>query len=269
MTTLTWIIAATLAGGLLSALIASVVLLFDDATRQRLIPHFISFATGALLGAAFLALLPHAVAGAGVDNIHRLGGAVLGGLLVFFMLEKLVIWRHCHHDQCEAHEPHASDPQDIDPVQTGRDRASGTLILIGDGIHNAVDGVLIAAAFLTDVHLGLMTAVAVVAHEIPQEVGDFAILLRAGYTRKRAFFVNLLVGLTTVVGGVAAWVWLEAVRSLLPYVLAVAASSFIYVAVADLIPGMHQRTQARESIAQAVLIVAGVFVIFLTHEWAH
>jgi len=264
MSTLTWIIIATLTGGLLSALIASVVLLFDDATRHRLIPHFISFATGALLGAAFLALLPHAVAGAGVENIHLLGGSVLAGLLVFFMLEKLVIWRHCHHDQCEAHEPNAHDA-----VQAGREKASGTLILIGDGIHNAIDGVLIAAAFLTDLHLGLMTTIAVEAHEIPQEVGDFAILLRAGYTRKRAFLVNLLVSLTTVIGGVIAWTWLEAVHSLLPYVLAVAASSFIYVAVADLIPGMHQRTQARESIAQAVLIVAGVLVIFLTHEWAH
>ena len=249
----------------MSALIASVVLLFDDATRQRLIPHFISFAAGALLGAAFLALLPHAVAGAGIEHIHLLGGAVLAGLLAFFMLEKLVIWRHCHHDECEAHNPNGHD----DPIQAGRQRASGTLIMFGDAIHNAIDGVLIAAAFLTDLHLGLMTAIAVVAHEIPQEVGDYAILLRAGYTRRRAFSVNLLVSLTAVVGGVIAWAWLDVARAWLPYVLAVAASSFIYVAVADLIPGMHQRTQARESIAQAVLIIVGVLVIFVTHEWAH
>jgi len=264
MTTLYWIIAATFAGGLLSALIASLVLLLGDDLRHRLIPHFISFATGALLGAAFLALLPHAIAKAGAENIHLLGAAVLAGLLAFFFLEKLVIWRHCHHDDCEAHDPHGHDQ-----IQVGRDKASGTLILLGDAIHNAIDGVLIAAAFLTDVHLGVMTAIAVVAHEIPQEVGDFAILLRAGYTRMRAFVVNLLVGLTTVVGGLLAWAFLEQTRVALPYVLAVAASSFIYVAVADLIPGMHQRTQARESFAQAVLIIVGVLVIAFSHEWAH
>jgi zinc and cadmium transporter len=256
MNTLFLIILATLIGGILSALIASVVLLFDDATRHRLIPHFVSFATGTLLGAAFLALLPHAIEGAGPDQVHLIGGTVLAGLLTFFVLEKLVIWRHCHHDDCEAHSH---------DIATGRGDASAAVMMVGDGIHNLIDGTLIAAAFLVDPHLGWMTTVAVVAHEVPQEVGEFAVLLKAGYTRRKAFILNLLVGLTTAVGGVLAWAFLDNARGLLPFALAFAAASFIYVAVADLIPGMHQRTRVADSLSQALLIAAGVAVIVGTH----
>ncbi len=221
-----------------------------------MVPHLISFATGALLGAAFLALLPRALEGSAAESI---GLTVLAGLLAFFILEKAVLWRHCHHDECEAHGP--GDKQ--------RDAASGVMVLVGDGIHNLLDGVLIAAAFLTDFHLGVVTSVAVIAHEIPQEVGDLAVLLNAGFTRARAFLINVLASLTSVLGGVVAYFWLERTQELLPFVLAVAASSFVYVAVADLIPGLHRKVDGRASVFQVLLIGAGVGVIYMTRLALH
>ncbi len=259
MTTLTWILAFTILGGALSALAASLFLAASRNTRIRLIPHLVSFATGALLGAAFLGLLPHALEGAGPEALHAVGAAVLIGILAFFLLEKLVLWRHCHVDECEAHAPQGHH----------RDAATGTMILVGDALHNLLDGVLIGAAFLTDIELGVVTALAVIAHEIPQEVGDLAVLLSGGMSRARALVLNLLVSLTTVVGGVLAYLFLDDARHLLPYALAVAASSFIYVAVADLIPGLHRRVDARTSLAQIVLIGAGIAVIYGTHSTLH
>ncbi len=259
MPVIVWIIFVTTLGGLLSALAASILLLFSSRKRTDLLPHLVSFATGALLGAAFLGLLPHALEGAGPENFHRIGAAVLAGIIAFFVLEKLVLWRHCHHDDCEAHGP--SDEQ--------RANASGVLILIGDGLHNLLDGLLIAAAFLTDIHLGVVTALAVIAHEIPQEVGDLAVLLNAGFARRRAFILNLLASLTSVLGGIAGWFWLDQARDILPYILAIAASSFLYVAVADLIPGLHKTLDAKASVQQLILIVAGIIVIAYTHQVAH
>ena len=160
----------------------------------------------------------------------------------------------------QAHVP------DMDKV---RQAATGNLILIGDGIHNMVDGVLIAAAFLTDVHLGVVTSIAVIAHEIPQELGDFAILLHSGYSRQRALVYNVLTGLTTVIGGVVAYFSLSLANQLVPYVLAIAASSFIYIAVADLIPGLHKRPEFGDSMQQIVLIALGVGVISATHAMLH
>lgn len=256
---LLWIVGFTLLGGVLSALAASVFLLASVSWRQRLVPHLVSFATGALLGAALLGLLPHAIAEAGVENIHRIGLSVLFGIFAFFILEKLVLWRHCHVDECEAHGP--SDQH--------RDAASANMILIGDGLHNLLDGVLIGAAFLTDVHLGIVTSVAVIAHEIPQEVGDLAVLLHGGMSRARALVYNVLISLTTVVGGLISFWWLEDAASLLPYVLAVAASSFLYVAVADLIPGLHRKVDAPTSALQILLIACGILVIYASHSAVH
>jgi zinc and cadmium transporter len=249
----------TLAGGVLSALAASVLLVLPGKRRTDLLPHLVSFATGTLLAAAFLGLLPHALEQAGMDKLHELGMAVLGGILVFFILEKMVLWRHCHHDECEAHGPDASH----------RDAASGAMILFGDALHNFLDGVLIAAAFLTDIHLGVVTSFAVIAHEIPQEVGDIAVLLNGGMPRGKVFFLNVSVSLTSVVGGLLAYFWLENTQAMLPYVLAVAASSFIYVAVADLIPGLHRRVDLKAAVWQIVLIVAGIAVIMATHNTLH
>jgi zinc and cadmium transporter len=259
MSLLSWILLFCLLGGVLSVLAASIFLLLPDGTRNRVLPHFVSFATGALLGAAFLGLLPHALDAPSVGDLHTITLAVLLGLLGFFLLEKLVLWRHCHVSHCEVHAPDA----DL------QNRSAGILILVGDGIHNFVDGVLIAGAFLTDVHLGIVTSLAVAAHEIPQEVGDFAILLSGGFSRGRALLYNILSSLTTVVGGILAYHALLGVHTLLPYVLAIAASSFIYIAVADLIPTLHRRVEAADTLQQLVLISAGVALIYVTHATLH
>lgn len=249
MGTLGWIIAFSVLGGLLSAVAAGVFLLLGDERRARLMPHLISLATGTLLGAAFLGLLPEALDT--VSEAHWVTLSVLAGLVFFFLLEKIMIWRHCHEEHCEGH-------------QAGPDRpaAAGTLILVGDAIHNFVDGVLIAAAFLSDIRLGIVTSLAVAAHEIPQEVGDLAILLHSGYSRGRAFAYNVAVSLATVAGALCAYLGLSGLDSALPYVLAVAASSFIYVAVADLIPGLHARTAIRDSLHQVTLMVLGIGLVY-------
>jgi zinc and cadmium transporter len=262
MSLLTWIILFCLVGGVLSVLAASLFMLIPGKQRQRLLPHMVSYAIGALLGAAFLALLPHAVEYPGVGDVHNVTFTVLIGVLGFFLLEKMVLWRHCHAHDCEVHgEEHEHGH--------GEDKARGMMILIGDGMHNLVDGVLIAAAFLTDIHLGIVTSIAVATHEIPQELGDFSILLHSGYSRMKALVFNILASLTTVVGGVVAYYSLQDAQAVVPYVLAVAAASFIYIAVADLIPGLHQRTEARVTLQQIVLISAGVVTIYLAHSTLH
>ncbi|MFN2310040.1 MAG: ZIP family metal transporter [Gammaproteobacteria bacterium] len=267
MPLLTWILLFSLLGGVLSVLAAALFLVFPAALRTRLLPHLVSFAIGALLGAAFLALLPHALSSPGVDDLHTITGTVLLGLLGFFLLEKLVLWRHCHHAECEVHaldEGHAHAQAD-----NGRARAAGNLILIGDGIHNLVDGILIAAAFMTDIHLGIVTSLAVAAHEIPQEVGDFAVLLHSGLSRARALTYNVMTSLTTVIGALLAYYGLREAEAALPFILAIAASSFIYIAVADLIPGLHKRLDGRATAQQILLIAAGVLTIHLAHSTLH
>ena len=254
-----WIIVFTALGGVLSVLAAGAFLLLPESMRARMLSPMVSFAIGALLGAAFLAILPHAFEVPGVDA-HSVTLTVLCGILVFFLLEKMVIWRHCHTEDCEAHVP------DMDKL---RNAATGNLILIGDGIHNMVDGVLIAAAFLTDVHLGVVTSIAVIAHEIPQELGDFAVLLHSGFSRGKALAYNMLTSLTTVIGGVVAFYSLSLANRIVPYVLAIAASSFIYIAVADLIPGLHKRPELSATVQQIVLIALGVTVISVAHAMLH
>jgi len=268
MSLLTWIIVFSLLGGVLSVLVAAIFLLLPAHVRKTLVPHLVSFAIGSLLGAAFLGLLPHALAGTGVEDFHAIFLAVLIGLLSFFLLEKLVLWRHCHSDHCEAHTPDTHDHDDHDHDRQNKD-AAGWMILVGDGMHNLVDGVLIAAAFMTDIHLGIVTAVAITAHEIPQEVGDFVVLLHSGFSRKKALLFNVLSSLTTIIGALLAYWWLDGMQHLLPYVLAVAASSFIYIAVADLIPGLHKRAEASETLQQIVLIAAGVALIYVAHATLH
>lgn len=259
MSLLAWIIIFSLIGGVISVLVASIFLLLPENIRGRLVPHLVSFAIGSLLGAAFLGLLPHALEGPGVEDFHKIFLAVLLGLLGFFLLEKMVLWRHCHAEQCEAHTP--------DEAQHGH--AAGTLVLIGDGMHNLVDGVLITAAFLTDLHLGIVTSLAVAAHEIPQEVGDFAVLLHSGYSRGKALLFNVLSSLTTLIGALVAYWSLADIQHVLPYILAIAASSFIYIAVADLIPGLHKRLHFSATLQQITLILAGVLVIYLAHSTLH
>lgn len=269
MSVLAWIIIFSLIGGALSVLVASVFLLLPESVRSNLVPHLVSFAIGSMLGAAFLGLLPHAMEGSGINDLHVLFLTVLLGLLGFFLLEKMVLWRHCHIDDCEAHGLDQQPDQAHSHGHSHGHKAAGTLVLIGDGVHNFVDGVLIAAAFLTDIHLGVVTSFAIAAHEIPQEVGDFVVLLHSGFSRAKALFYNILSSLTTIAGALLAYWSLTEVKSILPYVLAVAASSFIYIAVADLIPGLHKRVEVSATVQQVTLIAAGVLVIYVAHSTLH
>jgi zinc and cadmium transporter len=272
LTTLLWIILATLISGVLSVLAAGLFLALPSKQRESALPHLVSFATGALLGAALLGLIPHAVIGVGADGVHGVGIALIAGIALFFILEKFLLWRHCHDDHCHEHAVddahdhanHANHAHDA-----ARQKASGSLVLIGDALHNILDGVLIAAAFLTDVHLGIVTAVAIMAHEIPQEVGNFAVLLHSGVARKKALLLNLLTSLTAVIGGVVGYFALEEAQRALPFALAVAAASLLYVAVADLIPGLHRKIDPRSSVMQVLLIGAGIAIIALAETQAH
>jgi zinc and cadmium transporter len=243
---LSWIIGVSLIGGAISVAAAG---FFALNTRVTWVPMLISYAIGALLGAVFLEILPHAFETA--TNVEAMTATILLGILLFFILEKLVLWRHCHGDECEAH----TDASSHATHDHGR---SGLMIMVGDTFHNFVDGILIAAAFMADINLGLVTALAIIAHEIPQEVGDFLILLHSGYSKKQALLFNLLSSLATVLGGLLAYFALKTVQEWVPSILGLAAASMIYVAVADLIPGLHKRTQLKETVSQVVLIALGI-----------
>jgi len=269
--TLLWIVLCTLLSGVLSVLAAGVFLALPARQREGVLPHLVSFATGALLGAALLALIPHAVIGAGNDRVHEVGIALIAGIALFFVLEKFLLWRHCHDDHCDEHTVSVDHHGHNHNHQhdSARKKASGSLVLVGDALHNLLDGVLIAAAFLTDVHLGIVTSLAIMAHEIPQEVGNFAVLLHSGVSRGRALGLILLTSLTAVIGGVVGYFALETAVRILPFALAVAASSLLYVAVADLIPGLHRRIDPRSSVMQVLLISVGIAVITFAERHAH
>jgi zinc and cadmium transporter len=247
MELLLWIIVATLLGSIGAVVGASFVLLGSKGKSRTFISSLVSYATGTLLGAAFLGMIPKALA---LSSALPVSATILCGILLFFLLEKSVIWRHCHDDNCEIHT------------------RAGTLIIFGDAFHNFVDGVVIAAAFMTDRSFGVATTLAIFAHEIPQEMGDFAILLESGYTRQKAFFYNLLSQAASLLGAVIAYFSLKTTQVAVPYVLAISAASFIYVALADLIPGLHRNSNVRAGITQFVLILLGIGTIafFLLHK---
>ena len=244
MSTLFIALGLSLVGGLGGLLVASGVLLISDSTRARLIPWLVSYAVGALLGVAMLGILPETLEK--LPAVHVFA-TLLAGILLFFILEKLVLWRHCHTHDCEVHD------------------GSVVPVLVGDAVHNFVDGIAIGTAVLTSVPLGVSTAVAIAAHEIPQEVGDFAILLHAGYSRRRALVVNVISGLSSALGAFIAWMafsWLPMAKD---YILVLAASSFLYVAMADLIPGLHRGRTDASSLRQILFIGAGVVTaLFVT-----
>jgi len=245
--TLGWILAASFAGGTLSAGLAA----FSLTLRASWVPMLVSYAIGALLGAAFLGVIPEAFA---KGPPQQAAAAILGGIFAFFVLEKLLLYRHCHTENCEVHDQH----------QHAHDHGrSGALIIVGDTVHNFVDGVLIAAAFLQSTELGVLTAIAIVAHEIPQEVGDFLILLHSGYSKARALAINLLSSAATMVGGVIGYFALQVIAGWESALLGVVAASMIYVAVADLIPGLHRRPELRDTAFQALLIALGIGTIAL------
>ncbi|MDD2761434.1 MAG: ZIP family metal transporter [Methylomonas sp.] len=244
MIMLLWIIGFSILGSIGAIGGAALFLFFPDGIRKILLPCLISYATGTLLGAAFLGMIPSGLKQAPANPVLA---TVLAGMVLFFVLEKLVIWRHCHQADCEIH---------------GR---AAPLILIGDAIHNFVDGVVIAAAFLNSVPLGIATALAVIAHEVPQEVGDFAILLDSGYSRSRALLLNGLSSSATLPGALMAYFWLGETREAVPYILAISAASFIYIAAADLIPALNRQVTLAASVRQFVLLLAGIGTITFFH----
>lgn len=243
------IILATIAGGALSMAAAALI---SFSLLSRWVPVMVSYAVGVLLAAAFLHLVPEAYMQA--DSIEALSATLLAGLLGFFLLEKAALWRHGHE-----HPGHLHDTRN----------RPGLLIVVGDGFHNFVDGVLIAAAFLTDPALGVLTALAIVAHEVPQEVGDFMILLHAGYSRSRALLLNFASSLMAVAGGVTGYFALDNARAATPYVLVLAAASFIYIALADLIPDLHRRNNGRSAMGQLLFVGLGILTILVSQTLLH
>jgi zinc and cadmium transporter len=240
----TLIIVFTLLGSVCSIGLAALVLLFKGKNLSRLTAVLIPYAIGTLLGAAFFGMIPHALEQADADAVLS---AVLAGILLFYLIEKLALWRHCHNQPCEIHTQ------------------AGTLILIGDSLHNFVDGVAIAVAFAASVPLGIATSVAVIAHEVPQEVGDFAILLESGFSRSRALLFNLLSSLTALAGAVLTVCLLPIAQSLTPFLLSVSAASFIYIALADLIPGRRSDSGLRSLLWELPLIALGIATIVAFH----
>jgi zinc and cadmium transporter len=226
-------------GGLL---VASTLLLFPDPLRTRLIPWLVSYAVGALLGVALLALLPEALAELQPPAVF---GTLLAGILAFFILEKLVLLRHCHTDDCHVHG------------------AAAPLVFLGDAFHNFLDGAIICAAVMTSVPLGVNTAIAVAAHEIPQEVGDVAVLLAAGYSRSRALMLNVVTGASGILGAIVAYGAVEVVPAVRPYVLAFSSASLLYIAMSDLIPDLHRGGIDASGVRQVLLIAAGIGTVFL------
>jgi zinc and cadmium transporter len=224
-------------GGLL---VASSLLLFTHSARSRLVPWLVSYAVGALLGVALLALLPEALASLKPANVF---GTLLAGIMAFFILEKLVLLRHCHTDECHVHS------------------STAPLVIIGDAFHNFMDGAIVCAAVLTSVPLGVNTAIAVAAHEIPQEVGDVAILLAAGYSRGRALMLNVVSGASGLVGALVAYGAVEIIPGVRPYVLAFSSASLIYIAMSDLIPDLHRGQVDSNALRQVALIALGIGTI--------
>jgi len=256
--TLAYIVFATLAGGLLSVLVAASLTV---GVLTRVVRHLVSLSAGVLLGTALLNVLPEAFEAPGASP-QSLFATLLAGLVFFFLLEKAELYRHQHHHEGDEHHHHHG----FDRQQAGR---GGWSVLMGDSIHNFCDGVIIAAAFLADVHLGVVTALAIIAHEIPQEVGDYIVLLNAGLSRRRALAYNAVSGLAAVVGGVLGYFVVGAWESLFPYLLVVASSSFIYVAVADLIPQLQHRLSLKDTVAQLAWLAAGLGVVVLASRALH
>jgi zinc and cadmium transporter len=244
METLLYTILALTAASVGSVGLSSLLLLLNNKWLSRISGYLLYLAGGTLLGSALIGLIPEA---AETLCIHDVVIWVLAGIILFFILEKIILWRTCHDENC-LRQNHAAAP----------------MIIIGDAIHNAIDGVVIAASFLTSVELGIFVTFSVLLHEIPQELGDFGILIKSGYSRKKALLYNMLSGSSSIISGVAAYFLLDYVEAYIPYTIALAAASFLYVSLADLIPEMHKETKPKESAIQILLILLGVAIIVIS-----
>lgn len=255
---LLWILLATITGGLIAVLIASWL---AYKVFAKYLHHMVSLSVGVLLSVALLHLLPEAFE-TGVGNAHVLFGLMLASLIGFFVLEKIALLRHSHHHEGDGHHHHKGH----DRHEAGR---GGMLILIGSSLHNLCDGVLIAAAFLTDPLLGVLTAASIIIHEVPHKLGDFVVLLNAGLRRRRAFALILFTSLCSAVGGIIGFFVLQQAQDWTPYILVVAASSFLYISVADLMPQMHERVSLSDAVPQLLLVGVGVALIYSVTTLMH
>jgi len=248
MTTFYWILGATLISSVGSLMLAALLLLFPDEKQNRIIPGLVSYAVGALLAGALVGLLPEALHHFEELNVaeHTPWLVLLAAILGFFLLEKVIRVHHCHNTTCESHS-----------------NESVKMILIGDALHNFVDGVLIAASFMVSVEVGIIATTSIFVHEVAQEVGDFGILLHSGYSRKKALLANLFSALTAVVGAVLGYWFIDTIEPALPYVMTIAAASFLYIALADLSPELHKTTTFKHSVTQLFLVLLGVGTILL------
>lgn len=221
------------------SLVGIVTFLFRDKSLDRVFFVLVSFATGSLLGAAFLDLLPEAVSEGVKSTVF---GGVLLGIMLFFLVEKFLYWYHCHEGECDIHQ-------------------FTYLNLIGDGIHNFIDGVIITSAFLTSVPLGLITSFAIMLHEIPQELGDFSILVYGGFSRAKALAYNFISSLAALAGALSAYFFLTQIKDITSSIIGLAAGGFIYIACTDLIPELHKERTLVRSLQQFILISLGIGVI--------
>ena len=247
------IIAVCFFGSLLSLTLAY---LFSKLKMVNYADYFVSFAVGTLLGAAFLEIIPHAYELS--RDLHQISLIVLMGILVFFILEKLLVWRHCHGSHCENHSP-----------VVNHDVRKGSILIIGDCFHNFIDGILIASAFIVDINLGLITALAIIVHEIPQEISNFSILINSGYSLSRTLLMNVITGFAMIIGAILAYSVLNDLEFLIPIILAFAASSMIYVAISDLIPSLHKKVEIKQTFQQTFSIFLGVLIIYFLHSLIH
>lgn len=251
-----WVIVFSSLGSIAAISGAFLILKLTGIVRLAFLPQLLSYATGTLLGAAFLGMIPSALV---KEAAAPVSAAILLGIVIFFALEKLLIWRHSHDRAFASH------------------KRAGTLILVGDAVHNAADGLVIASAFLVSVPLGVAVSLAVIAHELPQELGDFVILLDAGLAPSRAFAFNMLSALPTIPAAVLGFYWLETAQAALPFVLALSSASFIYIAIGDLIPSLQGRGNGKAAIVQLALLLSGIATIagvqFLTSggkfQWSY
>lgn len=238
MITLYWIVAATLFVSFIS-LIGIFTLPLQDRSLKKILLVLVGFSAGTLMGGAFLHLIPESLE-SGSDGIFVM---VIIGFLLFFLMEK-ILWRHCHENRCEIH-------------------TFAYLNLVGDAVHNLIDGLIIAAAFVTNIPLGIATMIAVAAHEIPQEIGDFGVLVYGGFKKKKALFLNLVTALTALIGGLLGYFLSSYVENALSILLPLAAGGFIYIASVDLLPEIHKETDRWKTTLSTILFIAGIGLMWL------
>ena len=263
------ILAATLAAGVGSVWLAALLLRVGVGSGRGPGPqHLLSLAAGALLSTAFMHLLPEAFE-SGIEP-QWLFGVLLAGVVFFFLLDKAELWHHGHEHAAPAADGHGHHEDHAHAHAHHHGRASGGWALVtGDSVHCFGDGVLIASAFMADLRLGLVAAVAVLAHEVPHHIGDLVVMRHASGGRRMALVKVSLAGAVTALGGLAGFFLLERLEGLLPYFLVAAASSFVYVALADLIPQLQRHLSPRQTVAQVAWLLAGIILVVVVSRLAH